>query len=351
MVRRSSRLQAAAGAVNDVEQQEHNNNNNDDDEEEDFLEMNDECPCCRRLSTCEPNKCKYVASELANNATATATSNDYSDMDSYERISAISEQLLANPSQHRLQQFDLSGVCENLTTETTNPPSQHDDDPPQDNDQQGHYRYLNFPGIEEFIADIAGTEGWTEELETMQRQLDSGIRIDTSVLESDEEQAKYVITAALCVYNHSFRRLSEDECKKVMDDVLQLIQPHISLEIPDELVETLYRVFANPGRTLSDDAGVFTDKLGASFGRAYQNMTGQNDGGDDDDDDDDEEEEEDEEKEEDDEEEEKDEEEEEEQEEDKDDYHLDEEESEVSWSEEEESDDDDDYDDWENDEE
>jgi hypothetical protein len=300
--RRSRRLQeSAAGAVNGVEVQEH-----DDDGDEDFLEMDDECPCCRQLSTCEQNNCKRVVAELANNATSLALFNNYSGMDSYERISAISEQLLANPAHHRLQQFDLSGVCENFTSETTNLPSSqqnnnNDDEPPQDNDQQNHYGYLNFPGLEEFITNIAGTEGMTEELETLQQRLTSAIRIDTNVLQSDEEQAKYVITAALCVYNHNFRRLSEDECKQVMGDVLQRIQPHISLVIPDGVTATLYQVFANPGVTPSDNANVFTNELGAPFGRAYQNMAGQNGDGDDG----------------------------------SDDYYINEEDSEVSWNEEE----------------
>lgn len=279
------------------------------DGDEDFLEMDDECPCCHQLSTCEQNNCKRVVAELANNATSLALLNSYSGMDSFERISAISEQLLANPAHHRLQRFDLSGVCENFTTETTNLPSSqqnnnNDDEPPQDNDQQDHYGYLNFPGIEEFITNIARMEGMTEELETLQQQLtSSAIRIDSNVLQSEEEQAKYVITAALCVYNHNFRRLSEDECKQKMDDVLQRIQPHISLHIPDDITATLYQVFANPGVTSSDNANVFTNELGAPFGRAYQNMTGQN--GDDDGDDG------------------------------SDDYYINEEDSEVSWNEEE----------------
>lgn len=270
-------------------------NSSDDDWPED-------CPICKSVgSTCETH-CINLVTEICNNATELFENDgeDTSALSFGERLLWLEEKLNQNERHQQLREHDITGVCANVTSDLPEASEQVPDDgdvpanPPQD-DQLNNVGNppqddQNIPGMVEMIANMQIDAG--EEPSALLQSMLNQDSIDDNDFQNDVERAIYVINALHCVYNGSFRRLSEAQVMSRMNYTLQFIQQRVGLVIPANITTILYTIFTNSDEDDEDDAvdnaGTF-DQLGQPFGQAYRILTRQNaDEGDDNNNDDDE---------------------------------------------------------------
>eukprot|EP00984_Skeletonema_dohrnii_P001248 scaffold391_cov88-Skeletonema_dohrnii-CCMP3373.AAC.5 len=248
--------------------------------DEEFLDMADCCPVCEGYDC--GDDCKNLASMIVNNATRVVKNDgdDYAGLTVEEKLKKIQKKVEDDPTHQQLRQHDLSGVCPNVTTDWP-PPPQDDDEPDVASDpspQEEYHDRMTMPGIEDLIGqmtidDEADADEPPELLELLQNQYS----INTSIFQTDVEEAMHVIKSIHCVYKHS-KHLPSTEAKNRMNHVLQVITPHLELDIPQNTTSILYQIFASTGddTVAEDSAESFADELGESFGHAYAMLTGQN---------------------------------------------------------------------------
>ncbi len=263
--------------------------------DEEWLEHGDNCQRCGK-SECGDH-CKGVASMIMNNTHALVTQ----DKDEYENLSIpeimmrIAQCMDSDSTHQALRGADLSGVIPNATTELPEPESDESDTDANIDNEPPQVLRGNLPGVEVVMAKLRieneDTESIWESSPAMLQEISDGYDIEKESFENDTEIAMYVITRAQCAYNTARRSSSAEEVKKLMNGALDIIRQDINLEIPVDIVTTLYDIWSAEKGTYShsDNAKSF-DGLGETFGQAYLALTGNSnddDGNDDDDDDDD----------------------------------------------------------------
>ena len=243
--------------------------------DEQWLDMADNCPVCHGYD-CGRN-CKKLATKIVNNARRVVRNDgvNYSDLTVEEKLKRLQQKAEEDPRHQQLRPHDLSGVCRHVTTDWPSPPQ--DDDEEDDIASDPYHDHMSLPGIAGLIGqmtidDEADADATPALLQLLQQQY----TINPSVFQNEVEEALHVIKSTHCVYNHS-KHLPSVEAKNRMNYVLQVIDPHIDLVIPENTTTILYQIFSssNDDTVAEDSVDSFADALGASFGSAYAMFTGQ----------------------------------------------------------------------------